>query len=38
MVTHLTTSCPICSLNMAERTGCLALYNLWPYVTGTGRQ
>lgn len=35
MVTHLTTNYPICSLNMAERTGCLVFYNLWPYVRRT---
>lgn len=32
VVTHHTTNGTICSLNMAERTGCLTLYSLWSYV------
>ena len=32
VVTHLSTSRPACSLNMAERTGSLLFYILWPYV------
>jgi hypothetical protein len=32
MVTHLTTNPPVSCLNMAERTGSLALMILWSYV------
>jgi hypothetical protein len=32
MVTHLTTNPPVRCLNMAERTGSLALIVLWSYV------
>ncbi|KAF2142822.1 uncharacterized protein K452DRAFT_11265 [Aplosporella prunicola CBS 121167] len=32
MVTHLTTNQPVHSLNLAERTGCLVLCDLWSYV------
>ena len=34
VVTHLSTNFPICSLDMAERTGCLVLYSLWSCVVG----
>jgi hypothetical protein len=33
VVTHPTTNSPICSLCMAERTGCPIFYSLWSYVT-----
>ncbi|KAF2143091.1 uncharacterized protein K452DRAFT_226333, partial [Aplosporella prunicola CBS 121167] len=33
VVTHLTTNQPVHSLNLAERTGCLAFCDLWSYVT-----
>ena len=35
MVTHLTTNLPVTSLNRAERTGRLAFWYLWSYVTAT---